>query len=141
MNAALIRIPTRRQARDGVGAPRFDGAGIEGAAATFQKTAVVGDGVVGRGRIVPSDGAACSHSGGSGNVIGRTAIHEDLGCWRGRRGGPGHEKAHRKAEKQHVPAHGVVTPVKVDKAIIHRDRLNAEGFSRVGRNVPYRQVR
>lgn len=69
MNAALIGVPAWRQAGNGIGATRLHGAGVECATAAFLKTSVVRDGVVGWRGIVPSDGAASGHGGGSGYIV------------------------------------------------------------------------
>ena len=87
MNATLIGISARRKVRDRVGASRVDGAGIKGATAAV-KASIVRDRMVGRRGIIPSNSRTGGHGDGSGNVIRRTTIHEDLGRRGSGRGGP-----------------------------------------------------
>lgn len=86
----MIGIPAWRQAGDGIRAARLHGAGVEGAAPALIKTAVVRDGVMSRGWIVPSDSAAYGDACRSGYIVWRAAIHENMDRRRRCGGRPGH---------------------------------------------------
>jgi len=126
VDTALIGVSARRQAGDRVGAARGDGAGIEGTPAALFKASIMGDSMVGRGRIIPPDGATGGHGDSSRHVVWRTTVHHDLGCRLGGGGRPSRQDT-CKTEYEETPFHRV-DPVPVLVSIIHRDRFNAEGF-------------
>lgn len=82
MDTAVIAILSYREAgdrklRSGRHRPR-----IEQAWLAILNAAVVGDGVMGRCRIVPADGNTTHHGRPDGNIIRRAILHEDF-CVRG----------------------------------------------------------
>ena len=70
MDATLIGISARRQARDRIGASGFHGAGIKGASAALFKASIVGDGMVGWSRIVPSHCRTSGHGDCGRHIVG-----------------------------------------------------------------------
>ena len=75
MNAALIRIAARGKSGNRVAAAGVYGPGIKTAGLPFFKTAVVGDGMVGGRRIVPSDGSPTGDGDGGRHIVRRPAVH------------------------------------------------------------------
>ena len=125
MDATLIGVSAWRQARNCVGAAWLDGPGIEGASAAFFEAAVVGHGMVRWSGVVPSDCCPGGHGNGGRHIVGRTAVHENLGR-RGRgRGRPRH-CAYGQAQYEGTPIHGWLKPQHRHVLIIHRDESDAK---------------
>jgi hypothetical protein len=99
MNSALIGISARREAWNGIRASGIYCSGIEAAAPIFFKTAVMGDGVMGGGWIVPPYRGPAGNRDSRWNVVRRSAVHQDPALRRRRAGWPDAAEEHNDHEK------------------------------------------